>query len=148
MILTTSEESRLLDQRAMTEYGLPEAVLMENAGASVVQLMKEKISWEDARVVIVCGSGNNGGDGFVTARYALSEGADVTVLVMGDASHMGENSLLYKNIAAKMGIPVISVAGADDAGWGETGVNAVGRPGFSRCMLSLPSSTTRVVIVK
>lgn len=34
---------------------------------------------------------------------------------MGDASHMGENSLLYKNIAAKMGIPVISVAGADDA---------------------------------
>ena len=115
MILTTSEESRLLDQRAMTEYGLPESVLMENAGASVVQLMKEKISWEDARVVIVCGSGNNGGDGFVTARYALSEGADVAVLVMGDASHMGENSLLYKNIAAKMGIPVISVAGADDA---------------------------------
>ena len=57
MILTTSEESRLLDQRAMTEYGLPESVLMENAGASVVQLMKEKISWEDARVVIVCGSG-------------------------------------------------------------------------------------------
>lgn len=49
MILTTSEESRLLDQRAMTEYGLPESVLMENAGASVVQLMKEKISWEDAR---------------------------------------------------------------------------------------------------
>ena len=45
----------------MTEYGLPESVLMENAGASVVQLMKEKISWEDARVVIVCGSGNNGG---------------------------------------------------------------------------------------
>ncbi|MFR6111717.1 MAG: NAD(P)H-hydrate epimerase [Dialister invisus] len=66
-------------------------------------------------MVIVCGSGNNGGDGFVTARYALSEGADVAVLVMGDASHMGENSLLYKNIAAKMGIPVISVAGADDA---------------------------------
>ena len=115
MILTTSEESRLLDQRAMTEYGLPESVLMENAGASVVQLMKEKISWEDARVVIVCGSGNNGGDGFVTARYTLSEGADVAVLVMGDASHMGENSLLYKNIAAKMGIPVIFVAGADDA---------------------------------
>ena len=54
MILTTSEESRLLDQRAMTEYGLPESVLMENAGASVVQLMKEKTSWEDARVVIVC----------------------------------------------------------------------------------------------
>ena len=58
MILTTSEESRLLDQRAMTEYGLPESVLMENAGASVVQLMKrKKYPGEDARVVIVCGSG-------------------------------------------------------------------------------------------
>ena len=52
MILTTSEESRLLDQRAMTEYGLPESVLMENAGASVVQLMKEKISWEETTVRI------------------------------------------------------------------------------------------------
>ena len=52
MILTTSEESRLLDQRAMTEYGLPESVLMENAGASVVQLMKEKISWEETTKAI------------------------------------------------------------------------------------------------
>ena len=43
MILTTSEESRLLDQRAMTEYGLPESVLMENAGASVVQLERKNI---------------------------------------------------------------------------------------------------------
>lgn len=89
MILTTSEESRLLDQRAMTEYGLPESVLMENAGASVVQLMKEKISWEDARVVIVCGSGNNGGDGFVTARYALPKVLMWRFLSVGDGIPYG-----------------------------------------------------------
>lgn len=115
MILTTADESRLLDRRAMEDYGLPEAVLMENAGASVVQLMKEYVVWKDARVIIVCGSGNNGGDGFVTARYALSEGADVAVLFMGNTAHMGDNALLYKNITAKMGIPVITISGADEA---------------------------------
>lgn len=63
MILTSTAESRLLDKIAMTEYGLPEAVLMENAGRAVVSRMREFTDWEGAFTVIVCGTGNNGGDG-------------------------------------------------------------------------------------
>ena len=70
MKLLNRDEARKLDTLAMNTYGLPEAVLMENAGASVVTLTEGDVSWKDARVVILCGSGNNGGDGFVTALYA------------------------------------------------------------------------------
>ena len=115
MILTTAEESRAIDQEAMHIYGLPEAVLMENAGASVVRLAGETLRWRGQETVILCGSGNNGGDGFVAARYAEEAGADVTVLVMGNPEHMGENSAMYRTIVEKMGIPVIGISTAKEA---------------------------------
>lgn len=115
MILTTAKESRAIDQEAMHTYGLPEAVLMENAGASVVRLAGETLRWRGQETVILCGSGNNGGDGFVAARYAEEAGADVTVLVMGNPEHMGENSAMYRTIVEKMGIPVIGISTAKEA---------------------------------
>lgn len=115
MILTSTAESRLLDKIAMTEYGLPEAVLMENAGRAVVSRMREFTDWEGAFTVIVCGTGNNGGDGFVSARYARGAGARVLVILMGDPSHMGESAKMYRKTAEKMGIPVIEVMEAEEA---------------------------------
>ena len=55
MKLLNRDEARKLDTLAMNTYGLPEAVLMENAGASVVALTEGDVSWKDARVVILCG---------------------------------------------------------------------------------------------
>lgn len=115
MILTSTAESRLLDKIAMTEYGLPEAVLMENAGRAVVSRMREFTDWEGAFTVIVCGTGNNGGDGFVSARYARGAGARVLVILMGDPPHMGESAKMYRKTAEKMGIPVIEVMEAEEA---------------------------------
>lgn len=115
MLLATTEEARRLDRRAMEEYGIPEAVLMENAGSSVVRLMKEHISWEDTQVVVVCGTGNNGGDGFVIARYAHEEGAHVTVLVMGNEAHMSEASRMYRHVLEKMCIHVVPITKAQEA---------------------------------
>lgn len=115
MILTSTEEARALDKAAMGPWGLPEAVLMENAGAAVVRLAGEKIRWRGAEAVIVCGTGNNGGDGFVAARYAAEAGADVTVLLMGDASHMGDAARMYRHAAEAMGIPVVEIARAAEA---------------------------------
>ena len=115
MILTTTEESRKLDQRAMEDYGLPEAVLMENAGASVVRLMEGSTAWNGADVVILCGTGNNGGDGMVAARYVALRGAEVTVLLMGNPDHMGESSRMYRHAAEKMGIPVVEIEKAAEA---------------------------------
>lgn len=115
MKLLNRDEARKLDTLAMNTYGLPEAVLMENAGASVVTLTEGDVSWKDARVVILCGSGNNGGDGFVTARYASLAGADVVVFLMGDESHMSDASRLYYQVCEKMVIPVRKIKKAEEA---------------------------------
>ena len=115
MILTTTEESRALDRTAMEEYGLPEAVLMENAGRAVVELAGKRLRWDGAAAVILCGTGNNGGDGFVAARYAAEAGADVTVLLTGDPSHMGAASRMYRRAAEAAGIPVVETASAAEA---------------------------------
>lgn len=115
MILTTTKEARLLDQRVMEDYGLPEAVLMENAGASVIRLMSQRFSWNGRYAVIVCGTGNNGGDGFVAARYAVLAGADVIILLMGNEAHMGPSASLFRKEAEKEGIPVISLQKAEEA---------------------------------
>ena len=114
MILTKTEESRLLDSMAMKEYGIPEMVLMENAGSSVVRLTEKYVDWDGAFTVILCGTGNNGGDGFVAARYAAGRGARVLVLLMGNEAHMSESSKQYRHVIDKMGIPVIPISKAEE----------------------------------
>lgn len=115
MLLATTKEARRLDRIAMDEYGIPEAVLMENAGSSVVRLVKESVVWKDAHVVVVCGTGNNGGDGFVIARYAQEEGAQVTVLIMGHEDHMSDASRMYRHVLEKMSVCVIPISTAKEA---------------------------------
>ncbi|MDQ7780645.1 MAG: NAD(P)H-hydrate epimerase [Planctomycetota bacterium] len=81
------EEMRELDRRAIEEIGIPGMVLMENAGRSVAEVVLEMLARPGAagvrrgRVAIVCGKGNNGGDGFVVARHLANNGVKVTVLL-------------------------------------------------------------------
>jgi ADP-dependent NAD(P)H-hydrate dehydratase / NAD(P)H-hydrate epimerase len=90
----TAEEMRRLDQRAITELGIPGAVLMENAGrgaaeAIVAALPALGAPRRGARVVIVCGKGGNGGDGFVVARWLKRHGARPTVLLVPAPADVG-----------------------------------------------------------
>jgi NAD(P)H-hydrate epimerase len=70
---------RELDRRAIHEYGVPGVVLMENAGRGAAELLV-RLNPQGQRVLILCGPGNNGGDGFVMARHL--ENAGLTVLAM------------------------------------------------------------------
>ncbi len=84
----TAEEMRRADRRTIDEVGLPGPVLMENAGAAVARLVEERFP-RSRRVVVLCGRGNNGGDGFVVARR-LGARAEAVLLareddVQGDA---------------------------------------------------------------
>lgn len=115
MILATAEESRQIDRRAMEQFGIPEAALMESAGAAVVRLSFGEKEWRGQRAVIVCGTGNNGGDGFVAARYAAELGALVTVLLFGNPAHLGKASAAYRKAAETMGIPVVEISSAAGA---------------------------------
>nr|VFJ48361.1 MAG: NAD(P)H-hydrate epimerase [Candidatus Kentron sp. FM]VFJ58558.1 MAG: NAD(P)H-hydrate epimerase [Candidatus Kentron sp. FM]VFK08918.1 MAG: NAD(P)H-hydrate epimerase [Candidatus Kentron sp. FM] len=86
--LYRAEQVRELDRIAIRELGIPGARLMERAGFVTFQSMGRR--WPDARRIrVLCGVGNNGGDGFVIARYAKCAGFDVKVFPIGDPARLG-----------------------------------------------------------
>ncbi len=85
--LLTREQSRRVDTIAIEKLKLQSLVLMENAGRGATDILaRELCGGELARkcIVVVCGTGNNGGDGFVVARHALVRGADARVWLVGE----------------------------------------------------------------
>ncbi len=82
--IMSRQEVRQVDAWAIHEIGVPGVVLMENAGRSCAELVKERLAAvEDPRVCIFCGTGNNGGDGYVIARHLLNVGHQVRVVLCG-----------------------------------------------------------------
>lgn len=81
--LYRAEQVRGFDRCAIEDHGIPGEVLMERAGAAALRLLRER--WpEAADITLLCGVGNNGGDGYVVARLALAAGMAVRVLQLGD----------------------------------------------------------------
>lgn len=79
----TAAQVRQLDQIAIQEYGVPAYTLMSQAGQAVFGHIRT--AWPDARsLCVLCGGGNNGGDGYIIARLALQAGWRVTLLALGD----------------------------------------------------------------
>ncbi len=84
MKLVTTETMRLVDRECIDNRGIPGLTLMENAGLGTVRFMEREIgSLSEKRVSVVCGKGNNGGDGFVIARELAVRGADVRAFLVG-----------------------------------------------------------------
>ena len=80
----SAAEMRALDARAITELGISGPRLMEAAGAGAGRLIAARFApIKGTRVLVLCGKGNNGGDGFVVARYLRARGARVKVLLVG-----------------------------------------------------------------
>ncbi len=84
MKVVTVDEMREMDRRAVEELGVPDQILMENAGLAVYFVILSRLGVQDRRFAVFCGSGNNGGDGLVVARKLASQGAAVEVVTMGD----------------------------------------------------------------
>src|ERR1700748_1424038 len=77
--LYSTAQVRALDAHAINELKIPGYLLMKRAGEAALRYLRTR--WPMAhRIVIVCGSGNNGGDGYVLARFAQAAGLTVTVL--------------------------------------------------------------------
>ena len=76
-------EMRALDRRAVEEFGIPPEILMENAGDSAYSVIARELGVKGKCFVIFCGTGNNGGDGFVLGRKIHSAGGRVTVFLLG-----------------------------------------------------------------
>lgn len=85
MYLVTAEQMRAVDRKTIEELGIPELVLMENAGKAIVDFLQEQFTeLPQKNITIVAGSGNNGGDGLVAARYLHQLGVPVKVFITAD----------------------------------------------------------------
>jgi ADP-dependent NAD(P)H-hydrate dehydratase / NAD(P)H-hydrate epimerase len=111
----TAAEMRDADRRTIEEIGLPGAVLMENAGSAVARVIEERFP-AARRPFILCGKGNNGGDGFVAARRLMAR-HPVTVL-LGSRADVRGDALLHLGVLERSGGQVQETP--DAASWAST----------------------------
>lgn len=105
--LPTGEQMRRADLYTIEEIGVPSMVLMERAALEVVRCMEEE-QLDFRRVLVICGSGNNGGDGYAIARLLHLKGHDVTIFFAGNSQKRSEENAQQAKIAAHYEIPVIT----------------------------------------
>lgn len=105
-IALTRTQVREVDRIAIRELGIPGLVLMENAGRAAADLILSKSS-DDARVAIVCGGGNNGGDGFVIARLLAEANRRVTIFMACDPARLSGDAATNYHIASRMALDFV-----------------------------------------
>jgi NAD(P)H-hydrate epimerase len=110
--VVSSEQMREVDRRSIEDIGIPGVVLMENAGLQVVEKIRKFFNGElPQHVLIVCGRGNNGGDGFVVARHLTNKGVDVTVILLGESGMLRGDAQTNWKICVESGVNIIELTG-------------------------------------
>ncbi|MBN2317259.1 MAG: NAD(P)H-hydrate epimerase [Sedimentisphaerales bacterium] len=111
----TRDEVRSVDAWAINTLGVPGVVLMENAGRSCAELIEEKLrDITDPKVCIFCGTGNNGGDGYVIARHLLNNNIRVTIIICGDPAKIKGDAKINLDVLERMDQPIEQLNPADD----------------------------------
>ena len=107
--LATSYEMSKIDTRAINEYGIPSEVLMEKAGKSSADEIWKRYGKNNLSVTIICGKGNNGGDGYVVAKNLYDYGAQVTVLRILSSKKLSPDSLIFFKIISSMDMTIVDI---------------------------------------
>jgi NAD(P)H-hydrate epimerase len=116
MRVLTAAQMREADRRTTGEIGIPSLVLMENAGRQVVAAMEAlHDDLVDRHVGILCGRGNNGGDGFVVARTLAQRGVDVSIFLVGNVSDVRGDARVNLEILGRLGLNVVEIG--DSQAW-------------------------------
>lgn len=103
-LVVTAKEMAEIDRTTIEDIGIPGMVLMENAGAKIVAVIRAEIGETAGKSVFVaCGKGNNGGDGYVVARYLLNQGAAVKLLLTADPKSLKGDAAQNYQILQKLG---------------------------------------------
>lgn len=106
MLRLTREQVREVDRWSIEEYHIPGVVLMENASRAAADVAWEMVGRrKDAKVLIVCGGGNNGGDGLAAARHLSNRGVDVTIALTIDPAKYSGDALINWRIVEAMKLP-------------------------------------------
>lgn len=111
MKILSPNRMKQYDGFAINTWGIPGPVLMENAGRSTYRLIKEEYLQAGMSLAIVCGRGNNGGDGFVIARYAARDGFRTTVFLLCEPSDLKGDALLNMQLFRSLPGTMVVVSG-------------------------------------
>ncbi|MBQ6385910.1 MAG: NAD(P)H-hydrate dehydratase [Lachnospiraceae bacterium] len=109
--LLYAEEMKRCDSRTIRELGVPSPVLMERAADETAREVLDLLGSGHGRVIAVCGTGNNGGDGYACARNLHLKGVPVSVLPLGNPEKFTEETRFQAEICGRLGIPE---AGAEE----------------------------------
>src|ERR1700689_1392571 len=105
MKIVTSEEMRAIDRATSERFGVPSLTLMENAGAAVADYVLSHYP-SVGHIVVFCGRGNNGGDGFVAAKRLRQQGKKAQVILLADSGDLrGDAAVMF----GKLSEPAIAV---------------------------------------
>ena len=116
MRILTAAQMREADRYTIDEIGIPSLVLMENAGRQVVAAIESAYESKlDGRVAVLCGRGNNGGDGFVVARTLLQHGIETSVFVIGALADVRGDARTNLDILGRLGVTVVEIG--DEQSW-------------------------------
>ncbi|CAD76143.1 MAG TPA: NAD(P)H-hydrate epimerase [Rhodopirellula baltica] len=110
----TCQRIREIDSLAMEQFQMPGIILMENAGRGAAELIEELAP--EGNVLILCGKGNNGGDGFTIARHLQLAGREVMILAMAATNELQGDAAIQAKIAEAAGIKIQVVGEAVEAG--------------------------------
>jgi NAD(P)H-hydrate epimerase len=115
MRVLNTEQMREADRRTIEDIGIPSVVLMENAGRQAVAAMEA--AFEDlvtSHVAVLCGRGNNGGDGFVIARTLVQRGIEASVFLLGRVADVRGDARTNLDILGNIGLTVVEIADAQE----------------------------------
>ncbi len=109
MNVCTVEEMVSLDRYAIEKLGIAEEILMEDAGQASAFVLAKEVGIHNGKIVVLCGVGNNGGDGFVVARAVHAAGGDLRVFVLGDPGKFRGAAKKNLDILARLSVKVRAV---------------------------------------
>jgi hydroxyethylthiazole kinase-like uncharacterized protein yjeF len=113
MYLVTANEMQKMDRSTIESFGLPGRILMENAGRGATQFFLEQFKdAENKKIGVIAGRGNNGGDGFVIARYLAQKGIRVTVYLLSEHQKVSGDAAANLKLLSPLKVPVIEMPDA------------------------------------
>jgi len=100
---------REIDRKAQEIFCIPEILLMESAGRETAHVILERVKGQKGMVTFFCGKGNNGGDGFVAARYLFLEEVPVVLFFIGKKESLKDSAHLNFEILSRLGSPIYEI---------------------------------------
>jgi NAD(P)H-hydrate epimerase len=114
MRLVKASEIQEMDRLTIQELGIPGMVLMENAARGVVRMFLDHFNPSDgSHVVLICGPGNNGGDGYVVARYLHERGLKTTVMILSALKKIKGDAFTNLEVIKQMDLEILEIPGKD-----------------------------------